>query len=180
MNLSYFRLGLGLVLAAVLASSQFAYAQAEAPATPEPGDAPVVEKVEVVPAEPPAAEPAAEPAETEAAAADTTATVPFDAKRIEQRVDGTNQQEIIRIAQKPKKNVTRIDNRPNRPKVTPIAVIKGPVSPWGYGPRYLAGEVNRPAARDIQGVGPDATGGQAGALAGRRGLGGRRRDRDEE
>lgn len=142
------RIERALAAAAVLFSCQLALAQAAAPVSPEPGDAPVAEKVEVSPGAP--VETATVTGAT-AEAPEAAKSAGPDTKRIAQRVDGASTDEIIRITPKPKKNVYRIDNKPNRPKVTPIAVIKGPVSPWGYASRYSGGQVDRPAARDLQG-----------------------------
>lgn len=153
-----------------------------AAATPEPA---VVEaNPEFAPQSPATAEIVAEPrAETATIEPDAEAPQTTLGKRkpIDQRV--VNKEEVIRIEPKPKKNVSRIDNLPNRPKAKPVAVIKGPVSPWGYATRYINGEVDRPAAKDLQG-GNQQPGAQAAGAQGSRGgsLVGRRprRGQDED
>ena len=153
MNSLRFHIKPALVFVAMLAVARMGQAQAEAPASPEPGDSPVVEKVEVTAAALPLDKIAvpAEPkiqAEAVPGSASATAHVP---KSIDQRVDNVSTDEVIRVAPKPRKNVSRLDNKPNRPKATLIAVIHGPMSPWGYANRYMSGEVTRPAAKDLQG-----------------------------
>lgn len=103
--------------------------------------------------------------------------------RIDQRMDGRYNQEPIRVQPKAKKNVIRVDQE-RKPKIRPVAVIKGPVAPWGYTSRYLAGEVYRPSARELLGksnapaqqqAGAGPGGGQPGAgLSIRQNRGGRR------
>jgi hypothetical protein len=155
-------LGIFFAFTAALSFNQFGYAaEGEAPATPEPGDSAVVEKIEVVPSEPAPVETTIETTTVEEKTVQTPAPE-FNPKTIDQRVTAT--QEVLRVPPRSKKNVTRIDNRPNRPQVKPIAVISGPVSPWGYANRYIAGEVDRPSARDLQGTGgvdSDSPGGAA-------------------
>lgn len=186
MMVSYARFQMVLVTAVALIAAQVAFAQAEAPATPEPGDSPVVEQVEVTAPEPVEAESATPSTVDAPVSAKSTSVIQFDPKSIEQRVDNTTQQAVIRVAPRSKKNVSRIDNLPNRPKVTPIAVISGPVSPWGYATRYLNGEVDRPAAKDLQGgaeqpgLGNRAGGAQSNRGTLSRGLGGRRNKNDDD
>lgn len=154
MNSLRFHIKPALVFVAILAVARMGQAQAEAPASPEPGDSPAVEKVEVTPVASPLDKTAVQPeSETQAeAAADSASATMHAPKSIDQRVDNVSTDEVIRIAPKPRKNVSRLDNRPNRPKATLIAVIHGPVSPWGYANRYMSGEVDRPAAKDLQGT----------------------------
>jgi len=154
------RIEFALAALVAVVSCQLAAAQATAPASPEPGDVPVTEKVEVAPVE--TATVAGPADETPKSAVSTGAG---DTKRIAQRVDGASTDEIIRVTPKPKKNVYRIDNKPNRPKVTPIAVIKGPVAPWGFANRYMGGQVDRPAAKDLQGTQQGGPGGRQNPLA---------------
>lgn len=174
-----FKLLLVLVVALTAANASFAQADASA-ATPEPA---VVEaNPELAPESPATAVIVAEPqAETAIVEPDAEAprTTLGQRKPIEQRV--VNTEEVIRIAPKPKKNVSRIDNLPNRPKAKPVAVIKGPVSPWGYATRYQNGEVNRPSAKDLQG-GNQQPGAQAAGVQSTRGgsLAGRRPRRGQE
>lgn len=155
-----------LVLAVALVAAHASFAQADATAaTPEPE---VVEaNPEFAPESPATAEIEAEP-RTETAIVEPDAEAPQTTlgqrKPIEQRV--VNKEEVIRIEPKPRKNVSRIDNLPNRSKAKPIAVIKGPVSPWGYATRYVNGEVQRPSAKELQGTGgPGAQGARAGAAS---------------
>lgn len=185
MMVSYARFQSVLVAAVALVLAQAAFAQAEASATPEPGDSPVVEQVEVTAPEPVETESATPSTDDAAASAESTPVIQFDPKSIEQRVDNTTQQEVIRVAPRSRKNVSRIDNLPNRPKVTPVAIIKGPVSPWGYATRYLNGEVDRPSAKDLQGgTGQPGLGNRSGSAQSDRGtrlrgIGGSR-NRDDE
>ncbi|HRI88644.1 MAG TPA: hypothetical protein PLJ47_06370 [Candidatus Hydrogenedentes bacterium] len=134
-----------------------AFAQEEPGASPEPGDNPAVETVEVSPS---SAETSVEAAPTTDSATTTPGVLPSpldssaspSTNSIEQRVDNTRTNEAIRVAPKSRKNVYRIDNLPNKPRVKPIAVIKGPVSPWGYATRYAQGEVSRPSAKELSGT----------------------------
>ena len=186
MNSLRFHIKPALVCVAMLAVARMG--QAQAPASPEPGDTPVVEKVEVTPATLPLDKTAVQPeSETQAeAAADSTSVTVHVPKSIDQRVDNVSTDEVIRIAPKPRKNVSRLDNKPNRPKASLIAVIHGPMSPWGYANRYMSGEVTRPAAKDLQGSAarPGQPGQQANSALG--GFGGghqdlhQSRDSDEE
>lgn len=178
-----FRLQFMLLIAVALVCAQASFAQADAAAaTPEP--AAVEANPEFAPQTPPTAEIVAEPqvgaavVEPEAEAPQTTLG---QRRPIEQRV--MNTEEVIRIEPKPKKNVSRIDNLPNRPKAKPVAVIKGPVSPWGYATRYINGEVDRPSAKELQGTGGPGQGDRAAGLQGlgRRGGGqSERRNRDDD
>lgn len=171
-----------MVAAALLFAAAPALAQAQdAPATPEPADTVTVETPIVVPEStsepelPGSPEPAGEQPTSITVTTTPTATLPSPVEEsagrrsIEQRVIPT--EEPIRVQPKSRKNVSRLDNQPGRRKAKPIAVIKGPVSPWGYANRYLAGEVYRPAAKDLQGK-SDAPGiqrqggGQPGASGG--------------
>ncbi|MCC6797061.1 MAG: hypothetical protein IT366_18235 [Candidatus Hydrogenedentes bacterium] len=179
-----FKFLLVLAVALIAAHASFAQADAAAAATPEP--ATVEANPEFAPEAPATAEIVAEPqVETAIVAPDAEApqTTLGQRQPIEQRV--VNREEVIRVEPKPRKNVSRIDNLPNRTKAKPIAVIKGPVSPWGYATRYVNGEVNRPSAKDLQGGGPQGPGAAAGAAQGERfggQLGGRRprRGQDED
>ena len=173
-----------LVLAVALVAAHASFAQADAAGgTPEP--ATVEANPEFAPEAPATAEIVAEPqVETAIVEPDTDApqTTLGQRKPIDQRV--VNTEEVIRIEPKPRKNVSRIDNKPNRPRAKPIAVIKGPVSPWGYSTRYINGEVERPSAKELQGTrgGPGDRTGEIGGLEGfgRRGGGSSRRNRDDD
>ena len=138
----------GVFAMAVCAST--AFAQADAGSSPEPGDNPQVEKALVTPAAAPAVSDSAPVSAPTSPAVEPDTATAANKKRIEQRVDGT-QEKAIKVAPRPKKNVSRIDNLPNKPKVVPKAVIKGPVSPWGYANRYAAGEIDRKSAKELQG-----------------------------
>ena len=143
-----------------------ALAQADATASPEVGEKPQVEKTIVAPApETPAAVSDTAPTTTLAAPEDE----PADGakKSIDQRVDTSKNLAPIKVEPRPKKNVQRIDNLPNKPKVVPKAVIKGPVAPWGYSARYSSGQVTRPSAKDLQGkTNQPGIAGQAGSPGG--------------
>mgnify|MGYP001558075629 CR=1 FL=1 len=183
MNPLGIRVKIVLVLVALLLFNYLGLAQVEAPASPEPGDSPIMEKAEVPNISPaPELDAQASSSTPEEPPAGSVAPSAFGEKRLEQRVDGTGTQEVIRVAPRSKKNVTRLDNRPNRPKAKLVAVIKGPVSPWGYGTRYLNGEVARNSAKDLKGTnqrpgqqaGAAQTGVPTGGIARGGGLGGKR------
>lgn len=99
-------------------------------------------------------------------------------RSLEQRVDtAKSDYQLIKVQSTRKKNVTRVDNKP-KPKVRPVAIIKGPISPWAYTQRYLAGEVVRRTPRGEQGVGPGQRPGQEGGASAPRGPVSSRRARD--
>lgn len=155
-----------LVCVACAVFAPFGHAAAEAPISPEPGDSPAAAKALTPEATAPQEESSSSSIPTvsdSSTPSNLAATKPLGERRIEQRVDGTKTEEVIRITPRPKKNVSRIDNKPNRPVVKPIAVIKGPVAPWGYATRYMNGEVNRPSAKELQGTNEQP--GQPGAQA---------------
>ncbi|MDZ4858528.1 MAG: hypothetical protein SGI88_06060 [Candidatus Hydrogenedentes bacterium] len=162
--------GVALIALAGLGVSGVAYGQDEIEViSPEPGDAPVAVEIEVTPAANEAVEVVIE-GEVDVSTPGVLPS-PLDSTvdsrpTLEQRVDDTNTNEAIRVAPRSRKNVYRLDNLPNKPRIKPIAVIQGPVSPWGYSNRYINGEINRQSAKEMQGKAPGPGSERQGGLTG--------------